>query len=80
MASPNQLNPENDEWLTPKQAAQRIHVSTSFVYKLIKTDQLPASRVGSKLLRIKASDADAVYRPTIKHSTPQETGDGKEEQ
>ena len=79
MVSPNQLNPENDEWLTPKQAAQRIHVSTSFVYKLVKTNQLPASRVGSKLLRIKASDADAIYRPTSK-STAQTMGGGKAEQ
>ena len=79
MISPNQLNPENAEWLTPKQAAQRIHVSTSFVYKLVKTNQLPASRVGSKLLRIKASDADAIYRPTSK-STAQTMGGGKAEQ
>lgn len=78
MVSPNKLNPENDEWLTPKQAAQRIHVSTSFIYKLVKTNQLPASRVGSKLLRIKASDADAIYRPTSK-GVAQTIGGGKTE-
>lgn len=78
MLSPLQVNSENDEWLTPKEAAHRIGVSSSFIYKLIKTNQLAASRVGSKLLRIKTSDADAVYRPTFKY-TLQETGDGKEE-
>jgi excisionase family DNA binding protein len=79
MVSINQFNQENDGWLTPKQAALRIGVSASFIYKLVKTNQLPASRVGSKLLRIKASDADAIYRPTSK-TTAQSIGGGKADQ
>ena len=66
MLSPIQLNSENSEWLTPKEAAHRIGVSSSFIYKLIKTNKLEASRVGSKLLRIKLADLQSIYRPTSK--------------
>ncbi len=68
MFSNPQIITENAEWLTPKEAARLIGVSASFIYKLIKTDKLIASRVGSKLLRIKRSDIDAIYRPTFKKS------------
>ena len=76
MLSPLQINSENDEWLTPKEAAHRIGVSSSFIYKLIKTNKLEASRVGSKLLRIKITDLQAIYRPTSK-SASHSNGDGK---
>jgi len=66
MLSPLQVNSENDKWLTPKEAAHRIGVSSSFIYKLIKTNKLEASRVGSKLLRIKLADLQSIYRPTSK--------------
>lgn len=78
MISPIQASSENSEWLTPKEAAYRIGVSSSFIYKLIKTNKLEASRVGSKLLRIKITDLQAIYRPTSKSAT-QTMGDGKEE-
>ena len=68
MLSPLQVNSENEEWLTPKEAAYRIGVSSSFIYKLIKTNKLEASRVGSKLLRIKLADLQSIYRPTSKNT------------
>jgi len=68
MLSPLQVNSENEEWLTPKEAAHRIGVSSSFIYKLIKTNKLEASRVGSKLLRIKLADLQSIYRPTSKNT------------
>ena len=55
---------ETAEWLTPADAARRIGVSSSFIYKLIRTGELTASRVGAKLLRINTTDLDAIYRPT----------------
>jgi excisionase family DNA binding protein len=55
---------EPAEWLTPADAARRIGVSSSFIYKLIRTGELTASRVGAKLLRINTTDLDAIYRPT----------------
>jgi excisionase family DNA binding protein len=54
---------EAAEWLTPADAARRIGVSSSFIYKLIRTGELTASRVGAKLLRINTTDLDAIYRP-----------------
>jgi excisionase family DNA binding protein len=78
MLSPILLNSENSEWLTPKEAAYRIGVSSSFIYKLIKTNKLEASRVGSKLLRINITDLQAIYRPTFKSAT-QSVGSAKEE-
>ena len=32
-------------------------------YKLIDTNQLPAHRIGVKLIRIKRSDLNGMYRP-----------------
>jgi len=55
---------ETAEWLTPADAARRIGVSSSFIYKLIRTGELTASRVGSKLLRINITDLNAIYRPS----------------
>jgi len=58
------IQQETAEWLTPADAARRIGVSSSFIYKLIRTGELTASRVGSKLLRISTTDLDAIYRPS----------------
>jgi len=54
---------KNDEWLTPKQVALILCISLSYVYKLIDTNQLPAHRIGVKLIRIKRSDLNGMYRP-----------------
>lgn len=62
MFSPKTKN--NDEWLTPKQVALILCISLSYVYKLIDTNQLPAHRIGVKLIRIKRSDLNGMYRPT----------------
>lgn len=57
---------KNEEWLTPQDAARKIGVSPSLIYKMIRTGQLQASRVGLKLIRIKVADLKAIYRPTSK--------------
>ena len=41
--------------LEPKEVAQRLHVSSGFIYKLIRSGQLPAVRLGTAV-RIAPAD------------------------
>ncbi len=56
--------PSPEEMLTPKEAAFRLRVSLSLIYKMIREGDLPATRIGEKLIRIKPADLDALYRPS----------------
>jgi excisionase family DNA binding protein len=66
MSSNLQSITKNQEWLTPQDAARQIGVSPSLIYKMIRIGQLQASRVGLKLIRIKVTDLNAIYRPASK--------------
>lgn len=47
----------NNPFLTVAEVAAEMRVSTMTVYRLIKADELPATRVG-KSLRIRRGDVD----------------------
>lgn len=42
----------NPEWMTVDQVAAFLQCSEAHVYKLIKSEQLPARRFGLRLLRV----------------------------
>jgi excisionase family DNA binding protein len=52
-----------DGYLTIKQTAERLGVSAVAVARWIDKGQLPAYRLGGRLIRIKVEDADAMLRP-----------------
>lgn len=42
--------PEDDDMITYKDAAQRIQMSVSTIYRLVKYNQLPCYKVGKRVL------------------------------
>ena len=55
-------------WITIAQAADLMSVSTKTVRRLISRGQLPARRIGSRMIRIDAADLDALGRNlTVAH-------------
>lgn len=63
MSFPSHENDSPAKHLSPKEAAIHLGVSPSLIYKMINNGTLPAHRIGEKLLCIKPSDLDQVYRP-----------------
>lgn len=56
-------------WLTITEAADLMSVSTKTVRRLISRGQLPARRIGSRMIRIDAADLDALGRNlTVAHA------------
>lgn len=56
-------------WITIAQAADLMSVSTKTVRRLISRGQLPARRIGSRMIRIDAADLDALGRNlTVAHA------------
>jgi excisionase family DNA binding protein len=51
------------QYFTVGQAARRLQVSTSTVWRWIEAGKLPAYRVGPKAIRIKEEDLRSVIRP-----------------
>ena len=51
--------------MTPEDVAERWGCSASHVRRLIANGQLPAFRLGGKLLRIRPQDVEAYECPTI---------------
>ena len=51
------------EFLTVAEAAEQLHVTERFIRKLIATGDLRAVKVGSRLVRIRRSDLEALLRP-----------------
>lgn len=49
-------------WITIQQAADLMSVSTKTVRRLIASQQLPARRIGSRMIRIDAADLDSLGR------------------
>jgi excisionase family DNA binding protein len=64
--------------LTPREVAEVMRVSTMTVYRLIKSGELPAIRVG-KHLRIRGADVVTFLDDRVVHSsvgTADEIGEG----
>jgi excisionase family DNA binding protein len=58
----NQLDPE---YLSIQGAAKRIKVHPNTIRNLIKSGDLSAERIGSKLIRIKSTDLEALLTPVV---------------
>jgi excisionase family DNA binding protein len=59
IGAPERL-PEN---ASPAQAARYLGVSQRYVYLLIDRGELPAYRLGAKILRVRRGDVEALLQP-----------------
>lgn len=50
-------------------AAEYLSVDVQTVRRLVKRGELPAYRLGSKTVRVRLSDVDAILRPVEREST-----------
>ncbi len=50
-------------WLSVREAAERRHLSTKTIRRFIATGELPAERIGARLIRIRTVDVDALGKP-----------------
>jgi excisionase family DNA binding protein len=51
------------EWLSLQQAAAIYGVSVDTLRRRIRHGQLPASRFGQRLIRVRTQDLDRLFRP-----------------
>ena len=51
------------EWLSLQQAAAIYGVSVDTLRRRIRHGQLPASRFGQRLIRVRTQDLDKLFRP-----------------
>jgi excisionase family DNA binding protein len=58
--APNSPAPE---WLSLQKAALIYDVSVDTLRRSISAGQLPASRLGRRLIRVRASELDRLFRP-----------------
>lgn len=56
-------NQPTPEWLSLQQAAAIYGVSVDTLRRKIAHGQLPASRFGVRLIRVRAHDLERLYRP-----------------
>lgn len=67
MSKPRSLNPGaeigDDPLLTKQEIADLYGTTDRFVEKLVASGELPAYKLGGKLVRIRRSDALALLRP-----------------
>ena len=62
------------EWLSIQQAAETYGVSHDTIRRRIAAGQLPASRCGGRIIRVRIADLDGLFRP-LTTSTPVTTPD-----
>lgn len=55
--------PSPSRFLSVTEAAEELHVTERFIRKLIATGDLNAVRVGSRLVRIRRADLEALLKP-----------------
>lgn len=55
--------PKNRRWLTQIEAAEYLGVTDRTLRRMIAAGELPAYRLGKRLLRLDARDLDAMLRP-----------------
>jgi excisionase family DNA binding protein len=58
-------NQPTAEWLSLQQAALIYAVSVDTLRRRIATGELPASRIGARLIRVRTADLDRVCRPIV---------------
>jgi len=51
------------EWLSLQQAAHVYGISVDTLRRSITAGQLPASRLGIRLIRVRVTDLDQLFRP-----------------
>jgi excisionase family DNA binding protein len=52
-------------WVTINQAANVARCHANTIRNLISSGQLPASRIGSRIIRIDKKDLDALFTPVV---------------
>ncbi len=62
-ANPGRWGQPAPEWLSLQQAALAYGVSVDTLRRRIRHGQLPASRFGQRLIRVRAQDLDKLFRP-----------------
>ena len=61
--SPERWAQPSAEWLSLQQAALTYGVSVDTLRRRIRHGQLPASRFGQRLIRVRTEDLDRLFRP-----------------
>ena len=62
-AQPSAWGQPIPEWLSLQQAALAYGVSVDTLRRRIRHGELPASRFGQRLIRVRAQDLDKLFRP-----------------
>jgi len=57
------LNPPTREWLSLQEAATIFGISVDTLRRSISSGKLPASRLGRRLIRVRITDLERLYRP-----------------
>jgi excisionase family DNA binding protein len=63
MSRPKTPRPTTDPWLSPDEVAAHWGTSRWLVDERIAAGELPARRLGPRLIRVRLSDADAALTP-----------------
>ncbi len=61
--NPERWAQSSPEWLSLQQAALTYGVSVDTLRRRIRHGQLPASRFGQRLIRVRTEDLDRLFRP-----------------
>jgi excisionase family DNA binding protein len=64
-----QTNSDISEWLTPSDCAERLKLSRSTMYELIRTGALPHSRLSARVIRL--------HWPTVEQAMLEKQQGGK---
>jgi len=57
------LNPPTREWLSLQEAATIFGISVDTLRRSVSSGKLPASRFGRRLIRVRITDLERLYRP-----------------
>ena len=57
------VNPPTPTWLSLQQAATIYGISVDTLRRSISSGKLPASRLGRRLIRVRITDLERLYRP-----------------
>lgn len=60
---------DSDEFITQQQAARIIQVNVRTIRAMIEREELPAYRLGNRVVRIRRSDLDRVLTPMGRSTT-----------
>ena len=62
-----QREPQMPVWMSLQRAAERCGVSVDTLRRRVRAGDLPASRLGRRLIRVRVDDIDRIWRP-ISHA------------